>query len=357
MSVENVRSINEGYFRRVMKQSNNRLWINNPTVEEAYKAIEAGAISCTTNPTYSAKMIQAESEHSDAMNIVCKVVKEVKDDAEAARIIQRRLVKRILGPFMLIYEATNGNAGFVSIQGDPYAEHNPDNIIQEALEDMKLGKNVIAKIPVTESGLKAIEVLLEEDIPIIATEVMGISQAIYACDLYVRVCERTGKYPPFYITHITGIFDQYMKLVAERDGIDIYKDILWQAGCIVARKQYRILKERGYPVTMLGGGARGIHHFTEMIGSDMHITINWKGTADKLIEEDPPVVYRMDTPIPEYAVKELMEKIPDFRKAYLEDGLKVDEFMDYGPVKLFRDIFIEGWDYLLKTVKQCREKR
>ena len=344
-----------GYFHRVMQQSNTRFWINNPTIEEAYKAIEAGAISCTTNPTYSAKMIQAESEHRNAINIIDEVIGDIKDDTEAARAVQRRLVKRILEPFMPIYEKSNGTAGFVSIQADPHAEHDPDFIIEEALEDMKLGKNVIAKIPVTGSGLKAIEVLLREGIPIIATEVMGISQAICACELYKKVCGKTNKYPPFYVTHITGIFDEYLKKVVERDGIEICRDILWQAGCIVARKQYRILKERGYPVRMLGGGARGIHHFTEMVGSDMHVTINWRGTADKLIEEDYPVVYRMDTPIPLYAVNELMSKIPDIRKAYMEDVLKVEEFMDYGPVKLFRDNFIAGWDYLLETVKKRRE--
>lgn len=342
----------KGYFYRVNQQTENRFWINNPTPSEAEKAIEAGAISCTTNPTYVSKQIKTESEHDYCLQIIDEVIKETKDSKKAAALVQRRLVKRILDKFLPLYEKNLGQFGFVSIQGDPYADEDPNSIISEALEDLKLKKNVIAKIPVTEAGLKAFETLIEMDIPIIATEVMAVSQAIYVWELYQRVSKKTGKTPPFFTTHITGIFDDHLKNVVARDGIKISKDLLWQAGCIVARKQYKILKERKYPGLMLGGGARGLHHFTEMIGSDMHITINWKGTADKLLETDPPVVYRMDTPAPDYVIDELLEKIPDFAKAYLQDGLEVSEFKDFGPVVLFRNSFTEGWDYLVRTIEE-----
>jgi transaldolase len=158
-----------------------------------------------------------------------------------------------------------------------------------------------------------------------------------------------------FLTHITGIFDEHLHNVVEQEQINISSDILWQAGCIVARKQYRFFKERNYPGIMLGGGARGLHHFTEMVGSEMHITINWKGTAETLIEKNPPVVHRMGTPAPQYVIDELLEKIPDFRKAYREDGLSIDEFEDYGPVVLFRNMFLKGWESLLNAVKEQRE--
>ena len=341
-----------GYFHRVTDETDTRLWINNPTIKETEMAIAAGAICCTTNPAYASKQIKRESEHDYCLQIIDEVIKETKDSKKAAVLVQRRLVKRILDKFLPLYEKNLGQFGFVSIQGDPYAEEDPNSIVSEALEDLKLSKNVIAKIPVTEAGLKAIETLIEMDIPIIATEVMAISQAIYVWELYQRVSKRTGKTPPFFTTHITGIFDDHLKKVVARDGIKISQDLLWQAGCIVARKQYKILKERKYPGLMLGGGARELHHFTEMIGSDMHITINWKGTADKLLETNPPVVYRMDTPAPDYVIDELLEKIPDFAKAYLEGGLEVSEFKDFGPVVLFRNSFTEGWDYLVRTIEE-----
>ena len=124
----------------------------------------------------------------------------------------------------------------------------------------------------------------------------------------------------------------------------------------LARKQYKIFKDRKYPGTMLSSGSRGLHHFTELVGSEMHITINWIGAADKLIEANPPVVYRMFNPAPQKIIDELLEKIPDFRKAYIEDGLSVDEFKGFGPVALFRDSFVKGWTYMLKIIEESRKK-
>lgn len=348
--------MNQDYFKRINKLTPTRLWINNPTPIEAKKAIESGAISCTTNPTHCMKQIKADSEKDYIFKIIDEVVKDTSDDNEAADLIQQKLVKKILDIFLPLYENNPGKEGFVSIQGNPFLDGDTKHIIDEALRYRKLGKNFIAKIPTTKSGIEAMESLICENIPIIATEIMGISQAVHVCEMYKHVSKQIGKYPPFYVTHITGIFDEYMQNVVKKYNINISPDILWQAGCIVARKQYKILKERSYQCTMLGGGARGLNHFTEMVGSDMHITINWKGTADKLIELDPPVVYRMFNPVPDHIVDELLRKIPDFKKAYQEDGLTLEEFKDFGPVNLFRDQFLNGWGFLLTTIKDRREK-
>ncbi|MGB2783752.1 MAG: hypothetical protein WBC45_07410, partial [Atribacterota bacterium] len=75
-----------------------------------------------------------------------------------------------------------------------------------------------------------------------------------------------------------------------------------------------------------------------------------------LIEADPPVVYRMFNPAPQKVVDELLEKIPDFRRAYMEEGLSVDEFENFGPVTLFRDSFLKGWTYMLEKIKERRKK-
>jgi transaldolase len=107
---------------------------------------------------------------------------------------------------------------------------------------------------------------------------------------------------------------------------------------------------------MLGGGARGLHHFTEMVGGDIHVTINWRGAAEELVRRDPPVVYRMDTPIPDYAVNELL-RIPVFRMAFEEGGLAVEEFADYGPVRYFRDSFEAGWSALLEAIAARRKEQ
>lgn len=344
--------MSETYFNRVKELTGTVCWINNPTKDEAGKAIDAGMTNCTTNPTYTMKQIQREPE---LMNpIVDRICSEEPDNNRAAALIQRECVKVLLDIYKPVFDSKTRMHGLVSLQGDPILEDDPQIIVDEALECVNLGPNYLAKVPTTEAGLKAMEVLIEKDIPIIATEIMSISQMIAACELYSKVSKKTGKTPPFFVTHIAGIFDDHMQNVIKEQNIDISPDIAHQAGVAAGRKLYRIFKERNYPGVILGGGARGLHHFTEFVGGEMAITINWKNSADMLLEQDLPAVERIDTPTPDYVIDELCNKIPDFKLAWEEDGLSVEEFESYGPVLLFRKAFTDGWEFLLEEIKKRR---
>jgi len=54
-------------------------------------------------------------------------------------------------------------------------------------------------------------------------------------------------------------------------------------------------------------------------------------------------------------IEELAEKLPDFRRACLEDGMSLREFESFGPVQLFRDKFINGWNSLLDEIRTGRK--
>lgn len=347
----------QGYFHRVQALTPTRFWINNPTCDQARLAIEAGAVSCTTNPAYVSKLLGSGNESPSVREAIKRALSKGADNiSEAAARVARDMLVPLLKEFLPLYEESPRKKGFVSIQGDPYSEHDPDRIIKEALEDVKLGKNVIAKIPVTRAGLAAVEYLVARDIPVIATEIMSIAQMIAVCEAYGRASGKSGHEPPLYVTHITGIFDEHLNHLAAAGSISVGRDALFQAGLIVARRQYKMMIERDYPGVLLGGGARGLHHFTEMVGGRLHVTINWNGAADRLLENDPPVVDRMDCAVPEQYLEELLFNVPDFERAYRSDGLTVDEFADFGPVRLFRSQFMTGWDILTEAVKEEMKK-
>ena len=332
----------ESYFLRVKKQTPTEFWINNPTRAQVDLAISNGATGCTNNPSYTQKMLDHPAEEPYARNILAQVVGEVPE-AEAPAELQRRLVKPICGRFMSVFQTSGGKQGFVSIQGDPLQEEDPEVIIREALVNREVSPNICCKIPTTASGLQAMEYLIRKNVPINATEIFGLRQAILVCETYQRVSRKTGQAPELYISHIAGIYDDYLQEVVREEQIDISPDVLWQAGLAVARRLYQLMQERQYPGTFIAGGARGLHHFTEMVGGKVCCTINWEGTADKLLEQDPPVIYRLFNPVPPKVLDELMEKLPDFRRGYLEDGLEIEEFEDFGPVRLFRHSFIKSW--------------
>jgi transaldolase len=336
------------YFQRVHALTPTKFWINNPTRQEADWALAEGALGCTCNPSYCGKMLLDRPEEGEyASQILDEVLKGADTATAAEEELQRRLGSVIAEKFMPLYSKHPREHGYVSIQGDPVNEDDPQVIIREARRNRAVSENICCKIPTTEAGLKAMETLVAEDIPINATEVFAIQQALDLCELYEKVSKATGKHPKFYISHITGIYDAYLADYAAREHIAISPDILYQAGLSIARKLYRIYVDRGYPVTFIGGGARGTQHFTEMVGGDVVVTINWKGTADKLIEEDPPVMERLLNPVPDYVTEELLEKLPDYRKGYEEGAIRAHEYEEFGPVVMFRDMFVKDWKRVL----------
>jgi len=342
------------YFIRVTKQSPTMFWINNPTRRQAEMALEHGALGCTNNPSYTQKMIDHPEEHDYALKLLDEAIRETDDEYETAEVFQRKMVKPIADRFMPLFEKTGGQHGYVSIQGDPINEDDAEVVIRDAFANRKLAPNICCKIPTTVSGLKAMETMIEENIPINATEIFGVSQFVAICETYQRISKKTGKKPMFYMSHIAGIYDDHLRNYVKEHDVQISPDVLHQAGLAVARKVYELMIEREYPCVFIGGGARGLHHFTEMVGAKACITINWEGTADKLIEQDPPVVYRVFNPVPQKVIDELLEKLPDFKRGYLPDGLEPEEFEHFGPVMLFRSSFITSWKRILEFIRERR---
>ncbi|MCL1817744.1 MAG: hypothetical protein FWG35_02350 [Spirochaetaceae bacterium] len=343
------------YFHRVTRETPTRFWINNPTLAQARLSLEEGAIGCTTNPSYLAKLLSDPEEAVRVAHVVDLLLPFFPDDSELAGLAQRLVVEPLAAIFLPLYESSGHTQGFVTIQGDPFAEKDAGSIIHEGIESRKAGPNINVKIPVTLPGIQAITELVAKNIPVMATEVMGISQALAICEAYKKISAQTGYAPPFYVTHITGILDDHFARVVKEKNIAVSGAALKQAGLAIAKRQYKIMKERGCPGIMLGGGARKLEDFTELVGGDIHITINWTGTADILIEKDLPAASRIDALPEDGLIAELSAKIPDFVRAYDPEGMKPEEFYDYGGVELFRSMFMQGWQTLLDFIAHRRQ--
>lgn len=340
-----------GYFKRVHQETPTRFWINNPTLQEVAWALEADARNLTTNPTYCSRIIELEPDYMRPL--IDEVVREVEDDREAAEVVYRRAGQRLAEQFLPPYERSGGKEGFVTMQGDPDRDDDADFIFAEALRHRKAGPNIMAKIPAIPSGIAAIERLVEQDVPICATEIFAVDQAIDVWEAYLRASKRSGKSPALFVTHITGIFDKYLSQYVEQNNIEIDPAVLAQAGWAVAHEQHRIFQERGYPGKMLGGGAQLPRHFSDMVGGQMDVTINWS-TAKELLDADGPVEARLLQEPSKKVIDELSEKLPAFRQAYYVGGLKPEEYKPFGPLVLFRDWFVDGYNKLVAEVKARR---
>lgn len=343
----------KGYFHRVSEQTATRFWINNVTKEEARLAIEAGAVGCTQNPAYTWKMLCRDELKPQLDKKIVAYLRQGLASNDIEVHLQRDMVKEIAEIFLPIYEQSNRKNGYVSIQGDPFHE-DTETIVRCAVFNHEAAPNIMAKIPATEEGLRAIEQVAALGIPINATEVMAVRQALDVCEVYEKATKGLKDKAPIYFSHITGIFDEYLKKQAEEKQIDISPDALWQAGMVIAKKTYHMARQNNKEVGFISGGARGLHHFTEMVGADANVTINWKGTADKLLEQDPPVVQRFFMPVADNVLEELCQKLPDFRRGYFSCAIQPSEYEDFGPVKLFRESFEEAWSKALAYIDSLR---
>ncbi len=342
----------ERYFKRVKELTPTRFWINNVTEKEADLAIAEGAVGCTQNPSYVNKMLTHTDGANDALTLLDEILARQSDAHLVQEELQRTLVGKIAEHFRPLYDESHGRMGYVSIQGNPF-KGDVESIVNNALYNREAGPNIMAKIPVTKEGLEAIGILMAKGVPINATEVMSVRQVLDVCDVYDKVASTMDNPPMVYFSHIGGIFDEYMKNYVTEKKLDVNSDALFQAGTICAKKVYRLVEARKSDVGFISGGARGLHHFTELVGGKISVTINWKGTADSLLEKDYPVIDRFNSPTSEGFLDELLEKVDEFRRAWYINGITPEEYDDYGPVVLFKSSFEKNW----LAANACIEKR
>ncbi len=68
-------------------------------------------------------------------------------------------------------------------------------------------------------------------------------------------------------------------------------------GCHLARAAKRLVTERGYPVSLLYGGARTTFDLTGLVGGPHAATVNWS-TFEEVLEADPDRRETVDDPAP-----------------------------------------------------------
>ena len=95
----------------MVKQTPARFWINNVTQKEAHLAIEAGASSCTQNPSYAWKMLPDPTDSAHAQELLKEFMAKTANDKVVVVVLQRALVGEIAAIFRPMYEASGGARG------------------------------------------------------------------------------------------------------------------------------------------------------------------------------------------------------------------------------------------------------
>ena len=131
-------------------------------------------------------------------------------------------------------------------------------------------------------------------------------------------------------TIMVGRLDDWLKVVAEKRNITVDPGILEWAGVAVFKQAYRIFKDRGYRLRLLSAAFRNHMHWSEFIGGDVVISPPYKWQL-RFNASDIDVAARIHKPVDPSIVSELLAKFDDFRRAYTEQGLTVDDFDAFPP--------------------------
>jgi transaldolase len=339
------------YLARVKAETSSRFWINNPTRQEAAMAIDAGAVGCTTNPAYMAGLTRRNPD--EILPTIRARSHEEGSDRVIADRVQLDLVARIAKIFEDVHLQSDGRLGFVSIQGAPDTDDDPEVIIREALEARRVGPNVVPKIPATAPGLAALGEIVARGHPCIVTEVFSIAQLVAVSERHVAASLGSVDRPPLFISPITGIFGDHLRVVADDLGLTVDRAVIARVGVLLARACQRVVIDRGYEVTLLAGGARTTTDLTDLVGGGMHATINYS-TVEELEALDPPVAETIGAQDPRAVVDTLVATFDSVRIALDPGALAEADFASFPPLLYFREIFAEGWSSTMEVVASER---
>lgn len=256
-----------------------------------------------------------------------------------------------------IFEKYNKMKGRISIQVNPRNWRDAEKMWRQAVHFNDLAQNIIVKIPVTSAGIVAIEEATYRGVNINATVCFSVPQCIAVAEAVERGLTRrknegkdTNLMTPV-CTLMVGRQDDWLKVVANK--LDIIADpcIFEWAGVAAMKKTYKIFKDRKYRTRLLAAAYRNHLHWSELIGGDIILTMPYKWQV-RFNNSNISIESRIDHPVDEKILHELRDKFPiEWKRAYEEDGMEIEEFDDYGASQRTLRGFLEGYDHLIARIR------
>jgi transaldolase len=310
-------------------------WNDSCSIEELTYGVRNGAVGATTNPSIVLNVLKKEMhlwrDHIRGLIVDHPTWTESQVQWKLIEDMAARGAQ-LLEPAFRRHE---GKKGRLSIQTNPQFYRNSEAITNQALDFGRLAPNIQVKVPVTRAGVEAMEHITYCGVSINATVSFTVAQCLAVAEAIERGLERrdregldTAHMAPV-CTMMIGRLDDWMQVLVKREGIEIDPAYTSWAGIAAFKKAYGIYRERGYRTRPLAAAYRHLGHWSELIGGECVLTMPYDW-ALKVNASDIQVVPRMQNPVDPAIVDALLTKIPDFRRAYDEDGLKPEEFDGYG---------------------------
>lgn len=313
-------------------------------------ALANGAVGVTTNAPLSYEALT--TNEAQDLDPVATMDRTAQGDAKVVEMLGR-VVRPIARRLEGIYEAAQGEYGYVRSQVQPSASGDYEAQLAQGLRISAFGPNVMVKIPGTESGMKVLEELAARGIPTTATVCVSASQIMAAADAYERGVSRAlaaGVTPARSTSaFVMGRLQDYLAAVNTQQGLGLATDDLAEAVLAVARRLVDAFKDRPTAPLFMPAAFRHPRQVTLLAGARAEMTIHPKiQEAINALDASEGIARQegIDRPLDMERVDRVLNAIEDFGRAYALDGLRPEEFDSFGATKMTLDGFDKGWRQL-----------
>jgi len=323
-------------------------WHDSAIRAEQLDGFANGAVSMTTNPF----LINSTLRNDTAFwkERLSTLPRGLKGDEKV-----QALIRCVTGFYseqtMPIFEKGMTGCGYVCAQTNPSKTGDADYMINQAKELASWAPNIVVKLPATRAGIIAYEECVALGFNVAATVSFTVPQVIAVAEAIQRGHDKAranGITPGLGIAVLMiGRLDDYLRdVMYDTRAEATEKDIVW-AGVAAIKRAYKIFEERKYDAVLMPAGCRGGHHISDLAGAKMIMSIAPK--IAEMLEGETEFVEKIDRPVDPAIIDRLM-KMPEFRKAYEPDGMKIDEFITFGSCNRTIDQFInDGWNVLMNV--------
>ncbi|MGD2178608.1 MAG: bifunctional transaldolase/phosoglucose isomerase [Anaerolineae bacterium] len=151
--------------------------------------VEDGLRGVTSNPSIFEKAIAGSNDYDDALRRLSGQGRSPQEMYEALAIEDIQMAADVLRP---VYDETDGNDGYVSLEVSPDLAHDAEGTIEEARRLFAAvdRPNVMIKVPATAEGILAIETLISEGINVNVTLMFSLDQYDAVSAAYMSSLEK-----------------------------------------------------------------------------------------------------------------------------------------------------------------------
>jgi transaldolase len=341
---------------RMVDSTPTDFWNDSCAVAELAYAAERGGTGATSNPVIVLEVMKKEKDHWVPRVREMFAQNPTWSEVELTWALIEEMGARGAGVLQPVFDANDGRKGRLSLQTNPANYRDPARMAEQAVHFNTLAPNIQVKFPCTAAGLQAAEDATAQGVNANVTVVFTVAQCIAAAEAIERGLRRfeaaggdTSRFSPV-CSLMVGRLDDWMKVLVDKDNIALDPDAANWAGVAAFKRAYGIYQERGYRTRLLAAAYRHRLHWTELVGGDVVLTmphawqVRFNGSG---IDPQP----RIDQPVDQRLVDDLLARIPDFGRAYEPDGLTPDEFAGYGATVRTLRGFVQSYHDLQGVVR------